>query len=86
MSDASEDGNGRTRGDILIEEETSRRAGASVVTGWAQRPATGRSFLTMMVLAVLATGFALFLALRVQAKRDTEQSEAAVTRSGRKIP
>lgn len=86
MSDFSQDRDGRAQGGVLVEGRTSGRARVSAAKGWGSRPATGRSFLTMMVLAVLATGVALFLALRSKTERDTEQSQAAMPRSGRNMP
>ncbi len=44
--------------------------------GWSSRPATGRSFFTMMVLVVVATGLALFLALRPSTERGHRESRA----------
>lgn len=86
MRDASQDDNSEAKGGVLGEAPTSERAPPSAAKGWGNRPATGRSFVTMMVLAVLATGVALFLALRVQTERHTKQSETATPRSGRNVP
>jgi len=54
--------------------------------GWSGQPATGRSFGTMMVLVVLATGVALFLALRHSTERGHRESTAKVLRSRRTAP
>jgi hypothetical protein len=86
MRDASQDDDGRAQSDVVVEGRTSERSRVSAAKGWRRRPATGRSFLTMMVLAVLATGVALFFALRAQTDRDTEQSGSGVSRSGRNLP
>jgi hypothetical protein len=86
MRDASQDDDSGAKGGVLVEGPTSERAPASATKGWGNRPATGRSFLTMMVLAVLATGVALFVALRVQTEPDTEQSKTAVPGNGRNVP
>jgi hypothetical protein len=40
----------------------------------------------MMVLSLLATGVALFLALRAQTERNAEQSETAVPRGEPNLP
>jgi len=86
MSDPSQDDHIGAEDGVFVEGEASGRARAAVAQGWGKRPATGRSFLTVMVLAVLATGAALFVALRAQTERDTKQSETAAPPSGRNVP
>jgi hypothetical protein len=49
--------------------------------GWGKRPATGRSFFAMMVLALLATAFALFLTLHAPAEQGTERPQPSIPRS-----
>jgi hypothetical protein len=49
---------------------------------WGKRPATGRSFLAMMVLALLATAFALFLTLHTPSEQGTERARPATPRRG----
>jgi preprotein translocase subunit YajC len=53
-------------------------------TGRARRgvraEATGRSFLKMMVLVVLATGFAVFWVVRSQARQRAEMTAAGSQR------
>ena len=70
--------------------ETTKATGHGVpvpsAVGWSGRPATGRSFFTMMVLVVVATGVALFLALRPSAERRHHESTANVLRSRRTAP
>jgi hypothetical protein len=86
MRDARQDDDGRAKSDVVVKGRTRGRPRVSAAKGWRRRPATGRSFLTMMVLAVLATGVALFFALRAQTDRDIEQSATGVSRSGRNLP
>jgi hypothetical protein len=51
--------------------------------GWGQRPATGRSFLIMMILAVLATACATFWGLRSISQQKTAESERVLTPDAR---
>lgn len=43
---------------------------------WGRQPATGRSFLKMMLLVVLATGFAVFWVVRSLSEPPTDRSAA----------
>jgi len=86
MRDASHDDDGAAQGDVFVEGRTIGRSRASAAKAWHSRPATGRSFLTTMVLALLATGVALFLALRPQSEQNTDQSATASPRSERNMP
>jgi hypothetical protein len=47
--------------------------------GWGQRPATGRSFLIMMIMAVLATACATFWGLRSISQQKTAESERVLS-------
>jgi hypothetical protein len=51
--------------------------------GWGQRPATGRSFLIMMILAVLATACATFWGLRSISQQKTAESERVLSPDAR---
>ena len=67
------------------EEMASERPGEKRTNkvrskSWGKRPATGHSFLVMMVLAVLATAFALFLTLHSPAEQRTEAPLPATPR------
>jgi len=86
MSDPSQDDDGGAEDGVFVEGRTIGPARVAAAKGWGSQPATGRSFLTVMVLAVLASGVALFLALHTQSERDTKQSEAAVPGSGHNTP
>jgi hypothetical protein len=48
---------------------------------WGRQPATGRSFIKMMLLVVLATGFAVFWVVRSLSQPPTDRS-AATTPAG----
>lgn len=51
--------------------------------GWGQRPATGRSFLIMMMLAVLATAGATCWGLRSISQQKTAESERVLSPAAR---
>jgi hypothetical protein len=48
---------------------------------WGRQPATGRSFFKMMLLVVLATGFAVFWVVRSLSEPPADRS-AATTPAG----
>ena len=60
--------------------EKTKDDGGRPALGWSQRPATGRSFLTMMVVVVLASGVAVFLAIRSPSEQQTRRAAEALAR------
>jgi hypothetical protein len=51
---------------------------------WGRKPATGRSFLKMMLLVVLATGFAVFWVVHSLSEQAAGQSPANAAPGGQK--
>ena len=58
------DGVDQARGAISFERPEGQPARVRAAAGRTRRPATGRSFLIMMILVVAATSVALYLAMR----------------------
>jgi len=60
--------------------EKTKDDGGRPALSWSRRPATGRSFLTMMVVAVLASGVAVFLAIHSPSDQQTRRAAEALER------
>jgi type II secretory pathway component PulM len=60
--------------------EKTKDVGGRPALSWSQRPATGRSFLMMMILAVLASGVAVFLAIHSPSEQQTRRAAEALRR------
>jgi hypothetical protein len=65
---------------IVIETMKTKNDSGRSALGWSQRPATGRSFLTMMVVVVLASAAAVFLAIRSPSEKQTRRAAEALGR------
>jgi hypothetical protein len=71
---------------IETTKAVAHRGRVPSAVGWSGQPATGRSFGTMMVLVVVATGVALFLALHHSTERGHREAPANVLRHRRTVP
>ncbi|HVZ88673.1 MAG TPA: hypothetical protein VHG72_17000 [Polyangia bacterium] len=68
-TELADDGVDQARGAMSFERPEGQRTRVHAAAGRTRRPATGRSFLTMMVLVLAATSVALYLAMRSPSDR-----------------